>query len=258
MKAGDFDNSGDLEIVRAVNFVRGHVNRWPELHEAAMRNDRLLTTPDMWPDFHAGDDISGWHTMPFYARRANGEFVDIGQAIGLDMDVVSRGIALADVDGTGKLDFAVADQWAPSYFFRNVSRNDNAYLGLHVLWALDAGPNTAATRSIRRLPAEISPDVSVAEGHPDGSRKARPAVGIQADVTLDDGRVLHGQVDCSNGHSGKRAPDLLFGLGAYQGKAVKVRLRWRYKGKLYFSRDLACTVGWNTLIINPDSGGGNS
>lgn len=240
VKTGDFDNSGDLEILRAVNFVRGHVNRWPELHEAAMRNDRLLTTPTMWPVFHPGDDISGWHPMPFYARRANGQFVDIGQAIGLYMNVVSRGIATADVDGNGKLDFAVADQWAPSFFFRNVAQNDNAYLGLHVLWGLDG---------------KQSSDVDVAAGHPDGSRKARPAVGVQADVTLDDGRVLHGQVDCSNGHSGKRAPDLLFGLGPYQSRHISVRLRWRYKGKLYFSRDLACGTGWNTLLINPDAGG---
>src|SRR5262249_53569950 len=33
VKAADFDNDGVLEIVQAKGFVKGDVNRWPELHE---------------------------------------------------------------------------------------------------------------------------------------------------------------------------------------------------------------------------------
>ena len=46
--------------------------------------------------------------------------------------MVTRGIALADVDGDGRLDFAVANQWEPSFLFRNTAPNPGAFLGLHL------------------------------------------------------------------------------------------------------------------------------
>jgi hypothetical protein len=45
--------------------------------------------------------------------------------------MVTRGIALADVDGDGRLDFAVANQWEPSFLFHNTAPNPGAFLGLH-------------------------------------------------------------------------------------------------------------------------------
>jgi hypothetical protein len=35
--------------------------------------------------------------------------------------MVTRGIALADVAGDGRLEFAVANQWEPSFLFRNTA-----------------------------------------------------------------------------------------------------------------------------------------
>ena len=52
--------------------------------------------------------------------------------------MVTRGIALADVDGDGRLDFAVANQWEPSFLFRNTAPNPGAFLGLHL--RLPVGP----------------------------------------------------------------------------------------------------------------------
>jgi enediyne biosynthesis protein E4 len=42
----------------------------------------------------------------------------------------------------------------------------------------------------------------------------RPAIGAVAVVSFADGRRLVGQIDGGNGHSGRRAPEIHFGLGA--------------------------------------------
>jgi hypothetical protein len=52
------------------------------------------------------------------------------------------------------------------------------------------------------------------------------AVGAAVTVTRPDGKVLTRQVDGGNGHSGKRSPELHFGLGDSQA-VVKVMIRWR-------------------------------
>ena len=44
-RLADFDNDGTLEALQAIGFLRGNVNRWPELHEIAMGNDDLLSKP---------------------------------------------------------------------------------------------------------------------------------------------------------------------------------------------------------------------
>ena len=56
---------------------------------------------------------------------------------------MSRGIATADVDGDGRLDFAVANQWAASSFYRNQAPRSGRVPGLHLLLPVDpdgAGP----------------------------------------------------------------------------------------------------------------------
>ena len=126
---------------------------------------------------------------------------------------VSRGIAVADVDGDGALDFAVANQWAASSFYRNQGRAAGAFLGLHLLLPV-AGARAGPTRS--------------RPGHPGGDLKGRPAVGACALVRLPDGRSLRAQVDGGNGHSGKRSFDLHFGLGQTGAdRTLAVELTWR-------------------------------
>ena len=193
----DFDGDGVPEAIQAVGFLRGEKNRWPELHELAMGNDNNMDHPAMWPHFTPGDDLSGHLHNPFFVRARDGRYYDLAPELGLDDSHVSRGIAIADVDGDGDLDFAIADQWEPSWFFRNDSPRRNASLELDL-----------------RLPA------------PDGL--SRPAVGAAATVYLPGGRRLVGQADGGSGHSGKRAPEIFFGLGAVPpGTPLRVSVRWR-------------------------------
>jgi hypothetical protein len=234
-RLADFDNDGTLEALQAVGFARGAVNRWAELQELAMGNDEFLSDPACWPRFRPGDDLSGHLRNPFFVRAADGRYRDIAADLGLAEPGVSRGIATADVDGDGLLDFAVANQWAPSSFHHNDGPHTGAFLGLHLMLPLH--PTGAA-------PLRARP------GHPGSGESGRPAIGAAATVRLPDGRRLVGQVDGGNGHSGKRSNDLHFGLGAIPSDArVAVELSWRDPAGKMHRDTLTLSPGWHTVEL---------
>ena len=200
-----------------------------------MANDALLAAPGAWPRFREGDELCGHDPNPFFVRGRDGRYVDLARDVGLGEPQVSRGIALADVDGDGDLDFAVANQWETSFFYRNECPDPGAFLGLHLLLPLEAGsPGATVTR----------------RGHPDAEVRGRPAIGATASVLLPDGHKLVAQVDGGNGHSGKRSADLHFGLGrTSRHSKVSVDLRWRdLNGKVREER-FELTPGWHTIEL---------
>jgi hypothetical protein len=235
VRFGDFDNRGVPELLQATGFVKGETYRWPELQELAMGNDELLSNPENWPRFRAGDDLSGGTHNPFFVRAHDGRYYDIARDLGLDESMVSRGIATADVDGDGLLDFAVANQWETSYFFHNESPKPGSFLGLHLLLPIFAGQ---------------AEETKVRSGHPGADTRGRPAIGASATVRLPDGRVLVGQVDGGNGHSGKRSSDLHFGLNDLPGGShVPVDLAWRDPGGQIHHERLTLEPGWHTVLL---------
>jgi len=234
IKAADFDNSGALQVVQATGFLRGSTGRWPELHELAMGNPELLAAPTDWPRFQAGDDLSGHDRNPFYVRMSDGRFSDIGAELNLAEPQVSRGIAIADVDGRGVLDFAVANQWGQSSFYYNDCPACGAFLGLHLLLPLQPSAAGTITRP----------------GHPGVDTPGRPAVGATARLWLPDGRQVTAQVDGGNGHSGRRSNDLHFGLGSVEMTTpLRVDLRWRDPSGAVQSETLRLRPGWHTVLL---------
>jgi hypothetical protein len=241
-KLDDFDNDGVPEALQAVGFLKGEVDRWPELQELAMSNDRLLAHPRSWPRFQSGDGLSGHQHNPFFVRAKDGRYYDLAVEAGLGESHVSRGIAVADVDGDGALDFVVANQWEPSYFYHNESQSRGEFLGLHLLLPLNA--NNAATTWARH-------------GHPGPDTFGRAAIGATATVYLPDGRRLVAQVDGGNGHSGKRGPELHFGLGVTQAnQPLRVEIHWRNPGGQVTSETLSLAPGWHTVVLGRQKQGG--
>ena len=234
-KLADFDNDGVLEALQATGFVKGTTDRWPELQELAMGNDEFLSDPGSWPRFQSGDDLCGNQPNLFAVRGAEGRYWNIAPVLGLAEPGVSRGIAIADVDGDGRLDFAVANQWAPSSFYRNQSRDAGTFLGLHLLLPVD-------TR-------ELGPTRS-RPGHPGGDFVGRPALGATASVELPDGRRLVAAVDGGNGHSGKRSHDLHFGLGRTPpATLLRVAFHWRDPRGRARRETLELAPGWHTVLL---------
>ncbi len=234
-RLGDFDNDGVLEVLQATGFVKGNVNRWPELHELAMGNDELLRYPSSWPNFGPGADLSGHQHNPFFVRAQDGRYYDIAQQIALGAPQVSRGIATADVDGDGDLDFAVANQWEPSNFYLNECPSCGAALGLHL-----------------RLPVQSAGSFATQTkpGHPDRNTPSRPAIGAAATVHLPDGHRLVAQVDGGNGHSGARSPELHFGLAKLAPDTpLQVDIQWRDEDGRVHQETLQLSPGWYTILL---------
>lgn len=238
-KFASFDNGLDLEGIQATGFVKGHAtsplpawmtkarpvdaaqglikgvrDRWPVLHELATGNDQRLSKPWNWAPMGPGDDLSGHQRKAFFVRAANGRYCDVATDVdGLERNVeepaVARGIAVADVDGDGRLDFAVANQWETSFFHHNSSSDTGYCLELRLLLPLEAGQAELE---------EVSP-----------LHVARIAIGATATIHLASGETLTAQVDGGNGHSGKNAPEIHFGLGKtdHSEDPVDVEISWR-------------------------------
>ncbi len=241
VKLADFDNDGVLELVQACGFAKGNINRWPEIQEGALMNDELTSYPHSWPRLKPGDDVAGGDHNPFFVRASDGRYYDLASRLGLSDPTCSRGIAIGDVDGDGRLDFAVANQWGPSFFFHNLAPDRGEFLGLHLRFPIGEEGATVARA-----------------GHPNREivGLSRPAIGATATVYLPDGRRLVAAVDGGTGHSGKRAPDLHFGLGRMEATAaIPVDLRWRGADGQLHSQTLQFRPGWHTVILGGKAGG---
>ncbi|SDX61985.1 Repeat domain-containing protein [Amycolatopsis xylanica] len=213
VKIADYNNSGESVITQATGFVKGQVNRWPQLQELATANDGVLSNPFWWPNARLGDDIGGDQTLHFFAKAQNGRYVDIAKKLGLAVPVPTRGIATGDTDDDGLLDFAVSRQFEQPVFYHNNGKSQGSYIGLNLT-----------------------------------NENGSPAVGAEVTVTLADGRKYIDRVDGSSGHSGRRTNQVHIGLGDVSGPQ-QVHLQWRDRAGALHQQDLQLTPGWHSVQL---------
>ncbi|HET6878527.1 MAG TPA: CRTAC1 family protein [Pirellulales bacterium] len=237
-RLADLNNDGVLEALQANGFIKGTINKWPELQSLGTSNNQLLHNPKFWPSLQPGDDVSGHDTFAFFVRASDGRYYDAAPKLtlkdGQSMSeaMVTRGISLADVDADGRLDFAVANQWQPSYLYHNECPQPGNFLGLHLLLPLEKGKATLVEPGIGHTIEEIP---------------GRPAVGAAVTVRMPDGGKRVAQVDAGSGYAGKRAPDVHLGLGKVA--EVPVEIRWRDPDGNPHQETFDLKVGWHTIRL---------
>ena len=228
----DLNNDGILEAIQANGFIKGEINRWPELQSLALANTHVLHDPRFWPNLGPGCDVSGHDKFAFFVRARDGRYYDMAPRLGLAEVMVSRGIAVADVDGDGRLDFAVANMWGPSYLYRNECPKPGNFLGLRLLLPLEQGRTTVVKPGLRQAA---------------GDAPGRPAVGAVVTVELPDGGKRVAFSDGGSGFSGKRSPDVHMGLGDLE--EVPVTVRWRDPGGRMREEKFRLKAGWHTVRL---------
>ena len=238
-KLADFDNDGVLEALQAVGFVRGRdadaalvwrKSCWAMLQELATTNDALLKHPAAWFRMEQdaagpgspGCDLSGNSRFnPFFVRQASGRYADVSPLLPHlqhGTPAPTRGLAIGDADLDGRLDYIEARQYAAPEFHHNRSQaaQGHAFIALSPRWLVGEG----ASRVSR-----IADAVEL---------RSRPAIGARVTIVLSDGRRFSAEVDGGNGHSGKRSPDIHWGLGPINpispGITAEVQVSWRSAG----------------------------
>jgi hypothetical protein len=222
-KIADFSNSGEQDIAVSNGFVKGHINRWPQLQELAMANDSLVANPFNWPNANLGDDIAGGDTLHFFAKKDDGSYIDLAPELGLAVPTPTRGIAIGDSDGDGRLDFAVARQYGDPIFYHNEAPATGGYLDLDL--------THEQKQTVGSAPAAGS-----------------PATDAQVLVTTADGKKYIQRVDGGSGHAGKRSSEVHIGLGDAKGD-VKVQLRWRDRQGDVHEQNLELSQGRHSFVL---------
>lgn len=225
-KLGDFNNDGVKEAIQATGFVKGEINRWPQLQELATINDELLAYSQSWPNLQPGDDLCGNAHVPFFVQDKNGKFHDVSKNIGLGINQISRGLALVDANHDGKLDVLVANQWEASRYYLNESPNTNTFLGLQLFHKIDSDSSITNQRIL-----------------------TRPAIGATARINFKD-TILFDYVDGGNGHSGADSKEIIFGLGNHPvNQPIKVDFEWVGQDGKIQSKSMELKPGWNKVIL---------
>jgi hypothetical protein len=203
-----------------------------------------LSNPTNWPRFQPGDALSDNYHNPFFVRASDGRFYDLAPELGLNKEQISRGIATADVNCDGRLDFAVANQWADSSVFLNESSTPGGFLGLRLRLPVHPTTSEAIQTYAWGYPCRPPRDLLT-----------RPAIGAVVTLETASGQKAIAQVDGGNGHSGKRSPDLQFGLGGdSQDSKVMVRIQWRDARGDIRTNTLQLNPGWHTIVLNATKG----
>nr|WP_308161721.1 CRTAC1 family protein [Actinoplanes consettensis] len=224
-KMADFDNDGDMEIVQALGFIEGRINRWSWLQELAMSNDLMLRNPKMWPNAQPGDDIAGSQPFAFWSAEGNGRYADLSGDLGMTDSTPSRGIAVADIDGDGGQDFAVARQWAAPSFYHNTGTSQGDFIGLRLYRPVAGGAAGVI---------------------------GTPAYGAQVCVKTADGRTRVAQLDGGGGHSGKRSHDVFVGLGDNGDRPVSVEIAWRDLRGAVHRQSIDLATGWHNVMLTSE------
>jgi enediyne biosynthesis protein E4 len=208
---GDLDDDGLPDVVQGNGYLDDRFETgtgqpsarcpsfWYAHHKFAQSGPELHTYADQWAD------LRGFCIFPRERRRvflnrgpeARPQFVDVRDTVGLLSGENTRGVALVDLDGDGRLDIAMANQLGePSLFLNQPGESArNAWVALELVG--------------------------------DGKRCNRDALGSRVTLTTPDARRQVQQKQAVTGLGAQGDRRLHFGLGALApGTLVDVEVQW--------------------------------
>ncbi len=110
-----------------------HVDNWSTGWAAAF----VDFNNDGWDDLFVVNGVVDspspeWQSNILYKNLGNGTFEDVSAGSGVESNQIGRSVALADVDGDGRVDFYVTNVNGPNEMLRNVYNTTNGWLGVRL------------------------------------------------------------------------------------------------------------------------------
>ena len=189
-KFGDYDNDGLLDLF-VTNGLRsaGPDNYIPVLVDMITKPGIDFTDVRNWPDI-GNRTWSGYQKKKFYKNLDGHTFKEMAAAAGVDNDKDGRGLAVADFDNDGRLDFMQTNADQEPQLYHNVTTAAGHWIGLNLV----------------------------------GSKSNRDAIGARVTVKTP-ARTQIREVDGGNGYAGQSSRRLHFGLGA-SAAVSSMEVRW--------------------------------
>ena len=189
-KFADLDNDGWLDLF----VVNGLRSAGPESYVPVLLP--MVTTPNVdfsdlrsWPSI-GSRSWSGYQKKKLFHNLGTGVFEESSGAAGVDNALDGRGIAVADFDNDGRLDFYQTNANQPALLYHNTTAAAGNWIELRLV----------------------------------GTRSNRDAIGARVTVSAGGCRFLR-EVDGGNGYAAQSTTRLHFGIGA--ARAVdEITIRW--------------------------------
>src|SRR5688500_8967633 len=134
---------------------------------------------------------SGYQKKKFFRNLDGHAFKEISAAAGVDNDKDGRGLAVADFDGDGRLEFFQANANQEPIFYRNVTATVGNWIELDLV----------------------------------GTASNRDAIGARVILTTGSGKTLIREVQGGNGYAGQSTRRVHFGLGPER-TIESLEIRW--------------------------------
>ncbi|MBX3464206.1 MAG: VCBS repeat-containing protein [Planctomycetes bacterium] len=183
---GDLDNDGRLDL-----FATNGIARFDTDPDLELRVQQLWAEQRQQAAFDLIQNVRKVPERNLALRNADDlRFQRTDADWGLDLEAVSHGAALVDLDGDGDLDVVVNNWNEPAAVYENRTR-DGAAIVLRLR----------------------------------GQRSERFGTGARATATLPDGQVLVREVSLARGYLSGQTTDLHFGLGAAD-RVAALHVRW--------------------------------
>lgn len=189
-KFADFDNDGWQDLIVANGLHSAGADEYvPKFDTLSALDGLQLTDFTQWPD--VGDKSwNGHEKKRLFRNLGNGSFVEMAGRAGVDNDLDGRGIAIADFDHDGRLDFVQSNVDQSMLFYHNVTPDPGNWVELRLV----------------------------------GTKSNRDAIGARVQITSA-GLTQIREVNGGNGFESQSTRTLHFGLG--KAKTIdKVRISW--------------------------------